>query len=101
VHPSGLKDGRGVVFKQDGYRYCAGWPDQNLLRILIETMARETGVKTQALPEGVRLRETANHVFAFNYSSKPVDTQPLDFGEPLMGTAKIMPAGCAVWTKQA
>ncbi len=67
-----LLDGRGVVFKQGVNRYCAGWPDRALLRTLIERMAREAGVDTIDLPEGLRTRRTASHLFAFNYSSEPV-----------------------------
>ncbi|GMN02144.1 beta-galactosidase [Erythrobacter sp. MTPC3] len=67
-----LKDGRGVVFHNDNYRYLAGWPDRALLTDLISQMAAEADVKTRLLPKGLRIRRTATHLFAFNYSASPV-----------------------------
>ena len=67
-----LKDGRGVVFKHGTCRYCAGWPDRALLRILIQRIAGEAGVDLIDLPEGLRIRRTATHLFAFNYSTRPI-----------------------------
>ncbi|QFT78850.1 beta-galactosidase [Erythrobacter sp. THAF29] len=67
-----LPGGRGVVFRNDGIRYCAAWPDRSLLDRLVTAMATEAGVETVALPEGLRIRRTATHLFAFNYSASPV-----------------------------
>ncbi len=67
-----LKDGQSVVFKQGSYRYCAGWPDRSLLQLLMERMADEAGLDIIHLPEGLRIRRTASHLFAFNYSAEPV-----------------------------
>ncbi|MBV7266090.1 beta-galactosidase [Erythrobacter sp. WH131] len=67
-----LKSGRGVVFRNENYRYCGGWPDRPLLTALIKRMSDETGLATTVLPKGLRIRRTATHQFAFNYSSEPV-----------------------------
>ena len=67
-----LKDGRGVVFRQGNLRYCAGWPDRALLDRLIDQLACEAGLSLIDLPEGLRLRRTATHLFAFNYSASPL-----------------------------
>ena len=67
-----LKNGRGIVFRNGHARYCAGWPDKALLTTLIERMASEAGLPLSPLPEGLRTRRTATHLFAFNYSSEPV-----------------------------
>jgi beta-galactosidase len=64
--------GRGVVFRHGSLRYCTIWPDRALLRLLIERMAGEAGVDLLDLPEGIRIRRTASHVFAFNYAAEPV-----------------------------
>jgi beta-galactosidase len=64
--------GRGVVYAHGHIRYCAIWPDRALLRLLVERMAGEAGVPLLDLPEGIRIRRTASHVFAFNYSAEPV-----------------------------
>jgi beta-galactosidase len=67
-----LEDGRGVVFRNSALRYCAGWPDAELLGILIEHMAGEAGIALIDLPEGVRMRRTSTHSFTFNYHAEAV-----------------------------
>ena len=64
--------GRAVVSYKDGVRYCAIWPDRALLRLLVERMAQEAGLALLDLPEGIRVRRTAGHVFTFNYAAAPV-----------------------------
>jgi beta-galactosidase len=64
--------GRGVVYRHGPVRYCAIWPDRALLRLLVERMAGEAGVALLDLPEGIRIRRTATHVFTFNYAAQPV-----------------------------
>jgi len=93
------KDGRGVVYQHGLTRYCAAWPDQRLLRMIIERMAQETKTKLTALPEGLRLRRTASHVFAFNYAAHPVDAAALGLGDPVLGEALLPPAGFAAWAR--
>ena len=67
-----LKDGSGVVYVNDNIRYCAAWPDCSLLDLLVARIAEAAGLAPIDLPEGLRLRRTATHVFAFNYSAKPI-----------------------------
>jgi len=64
--------GRAVVSYKDGVRYCSVWPDRALLALLVERMAGEAGVELRNLPEGIRVRRTQTHVFAFNYAAEPV-----------------------------
>ncbi|MFU7527585.1 beta-galactosidase [Qipengyuania sp. ASV99] len=67
-----LLDGRGVVYRNHNLRYCAGWPDRALLDRLLKCMAGEAGIDLIPLPKGLRIRRTATHLFAFNYSAQPV-----------------------------
>ncbi|MBV7258104.1 beta-galactosidase [Erythrobacter crassostreae] len=83
-----LKDGRGVVFKHKHARYCGAWPDDALLRSLVERMSVEAGIDTMPLPKGLRVRRTASHLFAINYAGKPVTFEPT--GET------IAPAGVSI-----
>jgi beta-galactosidase len=64
--------GRGVVLRHGLVRYCAIWPDRALLRLLVERMAEEADVPLLELPEGIRERRTASHVFTFNFAAEPV-----------------------------
>ena len=83
-----LKDGRGIVFTQDNVRYIAAWPDRSLLELLVERMAGEASLTLTDLPEGVRMRRTKSHLFAFNYASEPRFVEA--FGET------IDPAGVSI-----
>ncbi len=69
---------RGVVYYKDGVRYCAVWPDRDLLALLVERMAREAGVELCDLPAGIRVRRTQTHVFTFNYSGQSVSLPGFD-----------------------
>lgn len=84
-----FETGDGVpVAVTDGTRiYLGGWPDKLLWDRLVETLMPKT--KLQDLPEGLRLRETATHIFAFNYGPAPVVWR----GETLE------PAGVAWWAQ--
>ncbi len=92
-----LNDGRGIVFQKDNLRYCAAWPDRTLLDLLVKRTADEADIALVDVPEGLRLRRTASHVFAMNYSSKPVDTAALQLGSPVIGETVMQPAGVTVW----
>jgi len=91
--------GKGIVYRTGAVRYCAAWPDQALLRRLIERMAQESKTALLPLPEGLRLRRTHSHVFAFNYGAAAVDTDALGLGEPVVGTPILPPAGFAIWER--
>ncbi|MEL6878846.1 MAG: beta-galactosidase trimerization domain-containing protein, partial [Pseudomonadota bacterium] len=67
-----LKGGCGVAFRHNHTRYLAAWPDGALLRKLITRMADEAGVALTPLSKGLRVRRTATHMFAFNYSTRPI-----------------------------
>lgn len=68
-------------------RYLAGWPDPGAFVRIVEAAAGKAGLATRRLPEGVRLRDTATHRFAFNYGPEPAE---------LDGTV-LPPAGVAWW----
>lgn len=92
-----LLDGRGVLFKHGTYRYLAGWPDERLLRRVVQRMADEVGLNTIALPEGLRLRRTAEYTFAFNYANHPNIVPGDETRDYVVGSANLPPAGIAAW----
>ena len=91
---------RGLVYRQGRARYVAGWPDQGLLSKLITAMAKEARVKLIPMKKGLRLRQTAGHVFAFNYSDAPLNAAGLGDGSPVIGKTIIPPAGFTVWKRR-
>ena len=98
-----LQDGRGIVFANGPYHYLAAWPDQPLLRAIFGRMAGEAGLGIRNLPNGLRLRSTADHIFAFNYSDRPILVTDLgssfDTDRQLLGGETLQPADVAVWRR--
>ncbi len=93
-----LRDGRGIVFAHGNARYIAAWPDRTLLDLLITRIADEVAIPLMPLPEGLRLRRTATHIFAFNYAAHRIDAGALGLGEPIIGSNQMEPAATAIWT---
>lgn len=89
---------RGVVYAKDNLRYCAAWPDRSLLDLLVERIAGEAGLDLMDLPEGLRIRRSASHIFAFNYAAHTIDVSALGLGEPVVGSAQMAPAATSIWT---
>jgi beta-galactosidase len=95
-------NGDGILFRQDQFRYLAGWADAALLDRILGKMAEEAGLPTVALPRGVRVRRHGELHFAFNYGAEPV-TNGEDVIPPgadvLVGGRALGPAGIAVWRR--
>lgn len=91
------ENGGPAWVKQGSIYYIGGWPDQDLLRTIILSMADSAGLVTKELSEGVRLRRHGNHVFALNYGASSFDLATLGWtGSPLMGELVLEPSGVAV-----
>ncbi|MGC1497049.1 MAG: beta-galactosidase [Sulfitobacter sp.] len=80
-------DGSVVVSAHESLNYLAGWPDPVLWDRIIKALAQKTNLTLTPLPDGLRLRDTATHRFAFNYAPEPVQWQGQD----------IAAAGVAWW----
>ncbi|MDH3264529.1 MAG: beta-galactosidase [Paracoccaceae bacterium] len=66
------RDGHPVLVRAGKLHYLAGWPDDAGLTRLLRTAASAEGLATEDLADGLRLRATETHLFAFNYGPKPV-----------------------------
>ena len=80
-------DGWPALIRAGGLHYLAGWADPDTLLGIVERLCAKAGLATTRLPDGLRLRDSATHRFAFNYDGAPVDWQ----GQT------IPPAGVAWW----
>jgi len=61
--------GRPAVMGTHNLRYLAGWPDDTTFDKIIADACTELGLKTQSLSAGLRIRDTANCRFVFNYAN--------------------------------
>ncbi|MBD3662849.1 beta-galactosidase [Sulfitobacter sp. TSTF-M16] len=65
-----MADGAPLMVGKDGLHYLAGWPDAALWDRVIDLLGLD--LTLEDLPDGLRLRDTATHRFAFNYSPDTV-----------------------------
>lgn len=65
-------DGNAVMVRAGHLHYLGGWPDTALWDRVVQLMGARSGLQLVDLPDGLRLRDTARHRFAFNYAPTPV-----------------------------
>lgn len=82
--------GAPVLLQAGGLHYLAGWPDRALWDRLTADLCAQAGLAVHGLPEGLRLRDTRTHRFAFNYAPHPVRWKG----------AELPPAGVAWWPRK-
>ena len=64
--------GATVAMQAGHMTYMGGWADDAALDMLIGNLCTRADLTTLALPEGVRIRDTASERFWFNYNAKEV-----------------------------
>ncbi|MFK7834978.1 MAG: beta-galactosidase [Sulfitobacter sp.] len=82
IHTS---SGEAVLTKSGTLHYLAGWPNGPLWDMVLDILCAD--LPRLSLPDGMRLRDTATHRFAFNYGPDPVE----------WNSRQIAPAGVAWW----
>jgi beta-galactosidase len=91
-------DGWPVLVRHGALNYVAGWPDEILMRRILERLAQEAGLATTWLPEGLRIRRQGNRLFAVNYGDQPCDLAAFGIGgKPLLGDLVLQPSGLAIF----
>ncbi|MEP5760671.1 MAG: beta-galactosidase [Litoreibacter sp.] len=76
------EDGAPILIG-DQLRYLGAWPDEAALDRLLRGVCAELGVDITPVADGLRIRRSETHLFAFNYGSLPVQ----------FGDVEIPPAG--------
>ncbi|TDQ64388.1 beta-galactosidase [Maritalea mobilis] len=64
--------GQPAIVEKDNLIYCAGWLDVGSLQEFIGTLLQAAEIRTQPLPDGLRRRETDQHIIYMNYSAHAV-----------------------------
>jgi beta-galactosidase len=85
-------EGHPVLLRAGGLHYLAAWPDAAALGRILAGLVRAAGIAAPApegLPDGLRLRRTGRHLFAFNYAPEAVAWQG----------ATLPPAGVHWWPR--
>ena len=87
-----------AFIETETYDYLAAWPDMKWLRTILKDRVESLNIKTQWLPKDLRIRQSADKFFAFNYGAKDIDlSRFVSEAKFLIGTNKLSPAGISVW----
>ncbi|ENY81071.1 beta-galactosidase [Sphingopyxis sp. MC1] len=90
-------DGTTASWRAGSIRYLGAWPTPDIVRALLGLAVLDTNLSTHNLPEGLRLRQAGDHIFAFNYGNESCDVPPSIPECVVLGDRKIIPAGVAVY----
>jgi beta-galactosidase len=74
----------------------AAWPNQEFAQAVLARAAKDAGLATHVLPEGLRLRRAGEKTFAFNYSQETVDLPDSVTGHLLLGQRSLGPAEVSI-----
>ena len=66
-----FENGEAALVEANNHLYLGCWPDDKLLKSVINLVMSKANLITTLLPEGVRLRRRGKYLFAFNYGNKP------------------------------
>ncbi len=97
VHLSNL-DGMPAYLSQERTSYLAGWPDENLLRHVIQHQLETAGLEWMETGDDLRIRDRGNLRTIVNYAPDTRDASHLiaDSDEILLGSAMLDIAGVTV-----
>lgn len=66
---------RAVLLGLEKRQYLTAWLNNEGLVEVFKTLCQQQQIAVQHLPEGLRIRETQQHRFVFNYNAQPVTYQ--------------------------
>jgi len=94
-------DGVPALLRSGRTLYCAALPGDDLLGAIVEDLATEAGLATQALSPLVRLSRRGELHFAVNYGPGPEQTPAPPGARFLIGGPQTPAYGVSVWTETA
>jgi len=94
-------DGSPAITQHGRARYVAGWLDAAGWRCVLEGAAREAGLTTQTLPEGLRISRLGALTIACNFSNATLSWAPASGGDCLLGSRALAPRGVSIWVSGA
>ncbi|WP_144148975.1 beta-galactosidase [Paraburkholderia sp. BCC1884] len=78
-------------------RYVAGWLSHALHREVLQQAARQAGIDTQLLPDGVRIRRRGELTFAFNFGPQQAQAPAPADARFVLGGAQLHTGDVCVW----
>ncbi|MGY6547681.1 MAG: beta-galactosidase [Roseinatronobacter sp.] len=65
-------DGGAAMVGAGNLRYLAGWPDDDTLRDLMQSLCTAQGITTEPMPDTLRQRVASGRRYVFNHGTVPV-----------------------------
>ncbi|OLL31638.1 beta-galactosidase [Burkholderia sp. SRS-W-2-2016] len=78
-------------------RYVAGWLSHELHRTVLQQAARDAGLETQLLADGLRLRRRGGLTFAFNFGEQAVQAPAPRNATFVLGEPRLQTGELCVW----
>ncbi|WP_232842925.1 beta-galactosidase [Allopontixanthobacter confluentis] len=89
-------DGTAACYRAENIRYLAAWPKPALIAEVMKRAARDAGLEVVRMPKGMRMRQSGNYRFVFNYSAAAQPLPDAISGELVIGDRLVAPGGVAV-----
>ena len=89
-------DGTVACWRQGSVRYLAAWPEPAFIDAVLACAARDAGLETHRMPDGLRMRRAGTRVHLFNYSAAAADLPLSLTGKLILGERRLAPAGVAI-----
>lgn len=90
-------DGKGAIYQHHHLHYLAFWPSREFLNAYLGQVVRALGLPVNLLPDGMRVRQRGNLVFAFNYADHPQAAPAPRGAEFVLGGPSIEAYNLSIW----
>ena len=96
ITEGGCEDNMPVLTSGNKGSYLCGWPDEKLLKAIINDQMKLAGLETVSMPEYLRVRKRGNFLFFTNYGTKRVSI-PIEYeGEVVLGDRNLSQADITI-----
>lgn len=91
-------DGSAALARHGRCRYLAGCPDTDGWAAVLAQAARDAGLSTERLPDGLRTSRLGPLLIACNFGDTELHWRPREPASALLGGDSLAPRGVAIWT---
>jgi len=95
-----FSDGSPAYIQSESYSHLSAWPEPKWLRAILRHILIDLDIETVWLPKDLRVRQTEDLVFAFNYGAKNIDLKRFSSdADYIIGGPTLAPAGVSIWKR--